>query len=342
MKNANPPLISVVLPVYNVASYIKEALDSLLNQTVQDFEILVIDDCSTDETLAVVESIPDERIKIIYKEANKGLIDSLNIGFAAAKGKYIARMDGDDISPPLRFEKQLHVLEKHAEIKACGCWLEAFGKENKIIKHKEFHDEIVANLLLSCSMSLGSVMMDANWAKNFRFDEAKKHVEDYDFWSRAAWSGKLYNIQEVLYCYRTHNTQVSALYNQEQRKGDIAIKLFLFKKLQYNNLKFNDSFIEKMLLQKEYFSVEEFGLYLNWLKNLIKLNLKAKIYNPSEFLKIIDFYQKDIIFTIYFSSKLPEIDKKWRIRAVYKLSFKNFIFVLRFKAKEIFKTLLKK
>lgn len=342
MKNTNPPLISVVLPVYNVAQYIKEALDSLLNQTVQDFEILVIDDCSTDETLDVVKSISDERIRIIYKEANKGLIDSLNIGFAAAKGKYIARMDGDDISPPLRFEKQLNILEKHSEIKACGCWLEAFGKENKIIKHKEFHDEIVANLLLSCSMSLGSVMMEGNWAKKFRFDEAKKHVEDYDFWSRAAWSGKLYNIQEVLYHYRTHDTQVSTLHNQEQRKGDIAIKLFLFKKLQYNSLKFNDSFIEKMLLHKEYFSVEEFELYLNWLKNISELNLKSKIYKQSELRRIIDFYEKDIIFTIYFSSKLPKIDKKWRLRAVSKLSFKNFIFVLRFKSKEILKTILKK
>ena len=191
------PLISVVLPVYNVAPYLKESLDSILNQTIQDFEIIFIDDCSTDNTIEIATSYHDSRIKILSKTENKGLIDSLNIGFKAANGKYIARMDGDDISDLKRFEKHLFILENNPEIKVCGSWLQAFGKDDKIIKHKENHEQILVNMMLHCSMSLGAVMLDRVWAEGECFNEEKKHVEDYDFWSRVIWKGKLYNIQEV-------------------------------------------------------------------------------------------------------------------------------------------------
>jgi glycosyltransferase involved in cell wall biosynthesis len=327
-------LISVVLPVYNVASFIKEAIDSILNQTIQDFEIIVIDDCSTDKTIEIVKSYNDERIRILTKPENKGLIDSLNIGFNAAKGKYIARMDGDDISDLKRFEKQLYVLENNPEIKVCGSWLQAFGKENKIIKHKEHHEQILVNMMVHCSMSLGSVMLDRIWAKEESFDENKKHVEDYDFWSRVIWKGKVYNIQEVLYKYRIHETQVSTTYNEIQRKGDIPIKLVFFKKLNYNSNKFEDRFLEKMFLQNEFFSIEEFSLFLEWLKTLQKQNNKLEIYNKTDFNKVVNSYKTSLIYKIYFHSNFCGVDKKWRIKALTKLSFSDFVYVLKLKIKE--------
>lgn len=327
-------LISVVLPVYNVASFIKEAIDSILNQTIQDFEIIVIDDCSTDKTIEIVKSYNDERIRILTKSENKGLIDSLNIGFNAAKGKYIARMDGDDISDLKRFEKQLYVLENNPEIKVCGSWLQAFGKENKIIKHKEHHEQILVNMMVHCSMSLGSVMLDRVWAKEESFDENKKHVEDYDFWSRVIWKGKVYNIQEVLYKYRIHETQVSKTYNEIQRKGDIPIKLVFFKKLNYNPNRFEDRFLEKMFLQNEFFSIEEFSLFLEWLKTLQKQNNKLEIYNKSDFNKVVNSYKTSLIYKIYFHSNFCGVDKKWRIKALTKLSFSDFVYVLKLKIKE--------
>lgn len=327
-------LISVVLPVYNVASFIKEAIDSILNQTIQDFEIIVIDDCSTDKTIEIVKSYNDERIRILTKPENKGLIDSLNIGFNAAKGKYIARMDGDDISDLKRFEKQLYVLENNPEIKVCGSWLQAFGKENKIIKHKEHHEQILVNMMVHCSMSLGSVMLDRIWAKEESFDENKKHVEDYDFWSRVIWKGKVYNIQEVLYKYRIHETQVSTTYNEIQRKGDIPIKLVFFKKLNYNSNKFEDRFLEKMFLQNEFFSIEEFSLFLEWLKTLQKQNNKLEIYNKTDFNKVVNSYKTSLIYKIYFHSNFCGVDKNWRIKALTKLSFSDFVYVLKLKIKE--------
>jgi glycosyltransferase involved in cell wall biosynthesis len=328
------PLISVVLPVYNVAPYIKEAIDSILNQSIQDFEILVIDDCSTDSTLAIIKGFSDERIIIIEKEENKGLIDSLNLGFKLARGKYIARMDGDDISDLQRFEKQLHILENNPEIKVCGCWLQECGFSNKIIKHKQNHDEIVAKLLLGCSMSLGAVMLVKEWALDFKFDETKVHVEDYDFWVRTAWSGKFHNIQEILYFYRVHQTQVSSLHTTSQKQGDIYIKLYLLKKINYNTSKYSDAFIEKMLYLKEYFTVEEFSLYLSFLKEIIKLNKQQQIFDTTELEKVVSEIKNQLIFKIYFYSNYCGINKKWRMNALSKLSFSDLLFVLKLKTKE--------
>ena len=121
MTKNSPPLISVILPVYNCAAFISDTMHSILNQTIQDFEIIVIDDCSTDNTVDVIQKFDDKRIFILLKKQNMGLIDSLNIGFKQANGKYIARMDGDDINHLERFEKQLNILQNNSDIKVCGC-----------------------------------------------------------------------------------------------------------------------------------------------------------------------------------------------------------------------------
>lgn len=336
------PLISVVLPVYNCSLYIEEAIKSILNQTVQDFEIIIIDDCSVDNTVKIIQSIGDSRIKLILKEQNKGLIDSLNIGFKEAQGKYIARMDGDDISLPDRFQKQLEILENNSDIKVCGCWLQRFGNSNEIIKHKEFHDEIVARLLLSCSMSMGAVMFDRKTFSRYNFDENKKHVEDYDFWARVAWSGKFYNIQEVLYFYRAHDTQVTEVYNKIQRQGDIGIKLFLFKKLNYNTEIFSDELITKMLLLNQPIEIKEFKLFLKWLDQLTFLNKQFQIYYSIELQKVLKIIKRSILFSLYFKRTSIGITKKWRTKVLFSLSMSDFLFILKLKGREVRKRMLKK
>lgn len=336
------PLISVVLPVYNCALYIEDAINSIMNQTIQDFEIIVIDDCSVDNTVKIVQSIEDDRIRVIFKERNKGLIDSLNIGFKEAKGKYIARMDGDDISLPDRFRKQLEILNNDSDIKACGCWLKEFGYSNKVISHKENHDEIVSRLLLSCSMSLGSVMLEKEWIANFKFEKGKLHVEDYDFWSKMAWSGKFYNIQEVLYNYRVHESQVSTLYKPIQIKGDIGIKLFLFKKIRYNTEVFSDEIITKMLLLDRPIEIKEFKLFFKWIDELNSFNIRNQIYSPIELKKVLKIIRRSILFFLYFKETSIGITKKWRIRILFSLSINDLLFILKIKEREVRKRMLRK
>jgi len=339
MKNA--PLISVVLPVYNVAPYIKEALDSVLNQTIQDFEIIVIDDCSTDNTLEVIESIKDARIRIIKKSENKGLIDSLNIGFTEAKGEFIARMDGDDLNTPDRFEKQLHILQNNSEITACGCWLQCFGTSNKIIKHKQYHKEIQAHLLLSNSMSLGATMLKTSAYRSFKFDETKLHAEDYDFWAKTAWESKMYNIQEVLYLYRVHDKQVSTKHKSIQIQGDIEIKLFLFKKLKYDTVIFTDVMITKLLLLNKPIEIKEIKLFLKWIKTLIYLNKKVDVYSQSDFKNVLNEIKKVIIFKLYFTSIGIKISKKWRFQTLLILPLEDILYVLKLKFREKKKLIFK-
>lgn len=337
--NKTTPLISVILPVYNVADYIGEAMDSILRQTIQDFEILVIDDCSTDNTLAIIQAFEDNRIKIIEKLNNKGLVDSLNTGIENAKGKYIARMDGDDISHVKRFEKQMKVLEENNNIKACGCWLKEFGSRNNIIRHKEYHQEIVANLLLKCSMSLGAVMFKAEWLKPFKFREEMKHVEDYDFWARTAWLGNFYNIQETLYYYRVHESQVSNHFNHLQRLRDVNIKMLLFNKLNFDTSKFDEKFLQKMFYQQHYFTVDEFGRFVNFLNKTILLNEKSQVFDSKEFKKVVLTMREQVISLVYLKNIKLGITKSWRIKALKYLSIKELIQILSIKIREKLKSL---
>ncbi|MDG2433716.1 glycosyltransferase family 2 protein [Flavobacterium sp.] len=337
MNLINFPSISVIIPVYNVAAYIEEAVNSILNQTIQDFEIIIIDDCSTDGTIDILESIKDARIKIFKKDKNKGLIYSLNFGFKIAQGKYIARMDGDDISLPTRFEKQLDMLENNSDIKVCGCWLQRFGNSDKIIKHREHHDEIVAQLLLNCSMSIGATMFERATFAEIVFDQKKKHVEDYDFWARVAWLGNFYNIQEVLYYYRAHETQVTYLYTAIQRQADVGIKLFLFKKLQYNSIIYSDELITKMLLLDKQIALGEFKLFFKWIKVLNHLNSKSNIYSGVELKNVLEVLKRTVLFSIYFKKTSIGITKKWRIKALYYLSYNDLVFILSLKSREMFK-----
>ena len=339
--NQRRPLISVVLPVYNVGHYIEECLDSILAQSFQDFEIIVIDDCSTDDTVKLVESYKDPRIFIKKKDRNKGLIDSLNLGFEIAKGKYIARMDGDDISTTDRFQKQLDVLENNPQIDVCGCWLQQFGKKHEIIKHKKNHEKIVVQMLLSCSMSMGSVMFNRKSLETYKFDINKKHVEDYDFWSRAAWTCKFYNIQEVLYYYRMHESQVSSTHKKIQIKGDIPIKLYLFKKTGYNPAKFSDELITKMLLLNKPLSINELDLFLKWLKELAFLNKKSNVFLQNEFENILKSIKRTLLFSLYFKNTSIGITKGWRIKALFRLSIKDTLWILNLKSCEIRKTIFK-
>lgn len=123
------PEISVVLSVYNDAKYVGVAIESVLAQTFTDFELIIIDDASTDESLSIARDFADERIRIVENEENLGLTKSLNKGISLAQGKYIARMDSDDICLPTRFEKQVAYLDAHPDVGVCGGWVELIGEQ---------------------------------------------------------------------------------------------------------------------------------------------------------------------------------------------------------------------
>jgi len=342
MEDNKKPLISVVLPVYNVDEYIKESIESILNQTIQDFEIIVIDDCSTDATLQIVSQFDDQRIRVITKQKNKGLIDSLNIGFDVAFGKYIARVDGDDVNILDRFEKQLNYLEANKEIDACGCWLKAFGYRDDVIKHKEDHKEIQVHLLISNPMSLGATMLRRASYMPFRFDANMWHVEDYDYWARTAWDCKLHNLQEVLYHYRTHKAQVSTQFKKTQLKNDVIIKLNLWKKLKYNQTLYKDEFIVKMLFKNHKFEIKDYQLLQKWFAEIRLNNIKLRVFDNLEFKNILRILNRKIIFDVFFTNRREWVTKKIRKELFKELSFNDACYVIKKKFSEKKKNILNK
>ena len=141
------PAVSVLMPVYNVEKYIGEAIESILNQTFNDFEFIIIDDASTDNTVSVIEKFSDNRIKLIRNETNIKLAASLNKGLRIAQGKYIARMDGDDISLPHRFQKLYEFLENNPSVDICGSAMRVFGNEETVWEYSSDDKEIKAEEL---------------------------------------------------------------------------------------------------------------------------------------------------------------------------------------------------
>lgn len=336
------PLISVIIPVYNREKYISEAIQSIIAQTIQSFEIIVIDDCSSDNSLEVIKTFTDPRIVIIQNSINEGVSISRNKALVCAKGTYIAFMDSDDVSRPERFEKQLNILRTKPEIKACGCWLQCFGSNSEIIKHKELHNEIQAQLILSNSMSLGATMVEKKAFEKFRFDPAKLHVEDYDYWARSAWDCKFYNLQEVLYFYRAHNKQVSKLYLKIQREQDVSIKMSLLKKAVFKENGISDSKLKDILFTNKEISIDGFKDFFGWIENFKVENEYNKVYDPIELEKVLFSLRRVLVFQTFFSNKREGLTKTKRGKIFRILPIKEKIYVFRKKLKERIKFYIKK
>lgn len=224
--NVNPK-ISVVMSVYNSAAFLKEAIESVLKQSCNDFEFVIINDGSTDDSDAIISSFKDERINYLKNEGNKGLIFSLNRGVSIAKGKYIARMDADDICDKARFQKQLNEFEKDPQLIVCGSFIRTFGAESNGINYMPVsHGDIVSSVFFTCPFAHPSVMIkkEALLKLNEVYREEYKHSEDYDLWSRLVFTGNCKNIPEYLLNYRVHDGQVSTVHEELKYKNVIRIQ----------------------------------------------------------------------------------------------------------------------
>ncbi len=208
--------ISVLMPVYNMAAYIEEAICSILTQTYSDFELLIIDDGSTDGTLDIIRKFDDTRIKVIAHSVNHGLIASLNQGIDCCTGEYIARMDGDDIALPHRFQRQVEFMDTHPDYGVCGSQVYLLGKDSVSTKPIT-HEEILCWQLFHCTIMHPTIMIRRSVLVNhgIRYLDYP-HAEDYELWNRLGAVTKLMNLPEVLLMYRVHPGQISNTQQQVQ------------------------------------------------------------------------------------------------------------------------------
>lgn len=207
------PAVTVLLPFYNAESALAESVESVLSQTFTDFELLLVDDGSTDDSPATAERFAraDSRVRIHSRGENRGLAATLNEGIAEARGRFVARMDADDRCLPGRLARQLEYLEDNEEVDMVGAFVEVFGKRRAIWRFPTSDRSIKDMLLVKPSMwhPLYFFRRDRWLEAGIAYDESLSVAQDYDVLTRAARHLRMANIPEVLLEYRQHGGQVS-------------------------------------------------------------------------------------------------------------------------------------
>lgn len=220
MSSSISPKVTVLMPVYNSAQYLVEAINSILNQTWSDFEFLIIDDASEDDSLKIINSFNDKRIRIIHNEVNLKLVGALNKGVDLARGDYIVRMDSDDISLPFRLWEQVKFMDKNPDIGISGGWLQNFGANDIVTHYPVSDEEIRATMPFRNPFAHPSMIMRRNFLNhyNLRYNMDYAYVEDYELWIRCSKLTKMANIEKVLVLYRFGHSSISSTHGEKQKQ----------------------------------------------------------------------------------------------------------------------------
>lgn len=213
------PRISVIMTVYNTAHYVKLAIESILNQTFTDFEFLIFNDGSTDDSANIIKSIKDDRILFFDDQQNTGYVKRVNKAIEIAKGDFIARMDSDDIALPERFAKQIEFMTTHPQIGICGSSFVAFGDFDFVENLPICDSDIREMMLVNNPMAQSAVMIRKDVIDNYnlRYKHSSVPVEDYFLWYDISKVTQLHNLPDILLMYRRHASQISVVMNDRQR-----------------------------------------------------------------------------------------------------------------------------
>jgi glycosyltransferase involved in cell wall biosynthesis len=212
------PKVSVVMAVYNGERYLRQAIDSILSQTFTDFEFIIIDDASTDSTEDILRSYVDPRVRFIKNPQNLGLARSLNIGFDTASGKYIARMDSDDVSLPQRLQRQVAYMDEHPEIAASGTWAHDIDETGNILGRRcvPVGKRMDYDFWRPSPLIHPSTIIRRIHLGDLRYDSKIKYAQDFDLWLRLRKRNKLDNLPEYLLLYRVHDKSITQRNYQNQ------------------------------------------------------------------------------------------------------------------------------
>jgi len=284
------PLVSVIMPVYNSEAYLAASIKSVLEQTYEHFELIILNDKSTDNSKTIIEEFAatDSRIVFVDKQQNVGPANLRNEGFALAKGEFIALLDSDDIALPERFEKQVSYLQNHPEVGVCGTWFTFFGAQDKVIRHSESHDAIKVSFLHSCNIGNPTVMLRKSVLKGFKFDNDYVPVEDYDLWSRLLAQTQFHNLPESLLNYRQHDNNISKTKIDNVNRSIRKVKINQLRNFDISADDPNiDSYLNATSLQKK-LDPEAVLQAIRSRNHLLEQNKKLGNYNQQLLQKHID------------------------------------------------------
>lgn len=210
------PKFSVIVPVYNGASFLRQSIESVLAQTYTDFELIVIDDFSDDNSYEIARSFNDKRLKVFQNKQNLGPGKTRNYGLDVASGKYIALLDADDICFPCRLEKQSEFLDENPKIGLCGSWAKTSGNPNlRFIRHVLANGELKSALLFYSPFVTSSIAFRSELIRIYAISFPDRyfpgfHAEDYSFWVKCMDKTQFANIPEYLISYQYHSSQLTS------------------------------------------------------------------------------------------------------------------------------------
>jgi glycosyltransferase involved in cell wall biosynthesis len=288
-KRENDILISVLTCVYNAEKYLINALESTLLQSYSNIELIIISEPSEDKTIDIIESFQKKysNIKLLKNKERIGFINGLNIGLGHCNGKFIARMDLDDLIHPMRFEKQLEFLENNPSISVVSAWMIKFDDVNQtsIIKFRQNYKDHKNTSLFFSPLSHAASMFKSNVLKTLRYREGYIYAEDYDLWTRIL---KLYQtacLPEYLYYYRTHSNQVTNIRNVEPTKQSLRKIISNFHELFHidKNALLVEFHLKYLMLNENLLSKSDFIQWDNYLMQILKGNKHSKYLNEDSF-----------------------------------------------------------
>lgn len=269
------PLISVILPAYNCAKYLPAAIESILSQTLCDFEFLIIYDDSQDATLEIIERYAqqDQRIQLIHGRKER-LVGALNLGLNLSRGQFIARMDADDVSLPERFQRQVELMtSQHLDV--CGTHMLMINESGRLLESVVMplnDDQIAITLACTVPFAHGSVMMRNEFIQKNAFEYEKgQYVEDYDLWCRLYGAGARFgNVNEFLFSYRHLSNSLSKVNAKNNRVSTSAIR----RSFVSNNLQKLSDAVSRLTNQQSLMSTRE-SVFLLLSAYMIALKTKS-------------------------------------------------------------------
>jgi len=274
-------LVSIITSVYNCQKYIGEMIESVINQTMQEWEMILIDDASTDSTWEEIQKYRDDRIITLRNPQNQGLTKNLNQALSVCRGKYVVRIDGDDIACRDRLEKQVRFMEENPEVVLSGGWMQAFGDAHDTYRSSKDDEVLKVNLLFNAVMYHPTFIIrrDSLLEYNIFYDESLKYAQDYNLEWRLSKYGKLANITDIVTKYRVHGEQVSTDKWEAQRACADATRRNLLEELDVRITEKELSFWSEFCLLRYHTLIENEEKTIRKIQQaIIEKNVEKKIY----------------------------------------------------------------
>lgn len=289
----NSPLVSVFIPAYNVEEFIIDAINSILNQTYVNIEVIVVDDASTDQTFTILESLSklDNRIKLYRNEKNLGLALNRNKGLKYCTGKYIALMDSDDISVENRIKLSVEFLEENSDYDAITSWMQIFDRSGKggVLKYRSDFELIKISSIFFSPLAHAAAMFKGSILKDLGYTEDVNFGEDYDLWLRFLQKYKVFVSEEVLYLYRSHQNQSidksKSEYNKIQLQK-VVDRIYSILKIDLGQ-DWKIFHVKYLILQENLTSKDDFFKWNAYFEVLYKASLKSSYLDSKKFMNFV-------------------------------------------------------